>query len=241
MSFWTHEPNRRDDEATVQDADIETAELQAAAAEAGRDDEASIEAEQAEQVRRTTAATAALEPRALAIHLFDSVMLDAWPSNAAVIDWGIDSPAHLGALQDAVRGGATAADLDEVCGDGPAITAMVRAWQDKYAKTQGARYRVTFATAYDVWDAENAAAITADLFGELHRLRANWADGKSPIERETEDGWEATGDQVAAFAHEPVAAMRRELRDVLQHGGDDPDDAENSAEIEDALLHCTTE
>ena len=149
MSFWTHEPNRRDDEATVQDADIETAELQAAAAEAGPEDAASIAAsiaaEQAEQVRRTTAATVAREPRALAR-----------------------------------------------------------------------------------WDAENSAEITADLYGELHRLRANWADGASPIERETEDGWEATGGQVADFCHSPAAAMRQELRDVLQHGGDDPDDAELS-------------
>ena len=142
-----------------------------------------IEAEQAEQVRRTTIATEALErgrrinaawdrvkpspqvaeekreaesrardgyrgPRELAQHLYDSLMLDAWPRPAAVADWGITSADHLGALQDAIYAGATAADLDDCCGDGPAITAMVKAWQDEV----GARYRVTFETVYDTWD-----------------------------------------------------------------------------------------
>jgi hypothetical protein len=91
-------------------------------------------------------------PRPLAQHLYDCLLMDAWPRAAAVVDWGIDSPDHLGALQDAIRGGATAADLDAVCGDGPGITAMVADRQGPLghrSPSLAARYHATFVTAYD--------------------------------------------------------------------------------------------
>ena len=80
--------------------------------------------------------------------LVDSLMLDEWPSPAAVVDFGIDSTEHLGALQYAVRAGVTAYDLDRVMGDGAAITRLVRSVPDQpYHET-------TFVTAYDglEWD-----------------------------------------------------------------------------------------
>jgi len=84
-----------------------------------------------------------LDDRAMAVRLVDCLMLDQWPSPATIIDWGIDSAHHLGALQHAVVVGITAYDLDRVLGDGPAITALTRGvpWQP---------YRdVVFTTAYD--------------------------------------------------------------------------------------------
>ena len=130
-------------EATIQDADIEMAAWKAAA------DEASIAADQDAQVRRTTMATEAIEaraPRELAQHLYDSLALDTWPRPAAVIDWGIDTPSHLGALQHAIKSGATAADLDDACGSGERINALI-------AKFNFGRYPdITFATVYDTWD-----------------------------------------------------------------------------------------
>ena len=80
--------------------------------------------------------------------LVDCLVLDAWPSPATVIDFGIDSPEHLGALQHAVSAGVTAYDLDRVMGDGPAITSLVRSVPDQPYPD------VTFVTAYDgmAWD-----------------------------------------------------------------------------------------
>ena len=82
--------------------------------------------------------------RPLATHLHESLLMDCWPRASAVCDWGINSPDHLGALEAAVRGGASASDLDACCGDGPAIMAMVKRW------APGSYYAgVQFTTAYD--------------------------------------------------------------------------------------------
>jgi hypothetical protein len=83
----------------------------------------------------------------MATGLVESLVCDEWPSPAVVVDFGIDTSRHLGALQYAVRGGATAYDLDRVLGDGPAITQLVRGVRHQpYAD-------VIFRTAYDsfVW------------------------------------------------------------------------------------------
>lgn len=62
----------------------------------------------------------------MATRLFEDLILDRWPSPAVIVDFGIDSSSHLGALQFAVRAGVTPYDLDRVMGDGPAITQLVR-------------------------------------------------------------------------------------------------------------------
>lgn len=84
----------------------------------------------------------------MAENLVDCLVLDAWPSPAVVVDFGIDSPEHLGALQHAVRSGVTAYDLDRVMGDGAAITCLVRSVPDQ------PYHEVAFVTAYDggQWD-----------------------------------------------------------------------------------------
>src|SRR5438309_2236371 len=43
--------------------------------------------------------------RPLTEQLINAVLLDAWPGNAAIIDFGIDSTEHLGALQFAIKFG----------------------------------------------------------------------------------------------------------------------------------------
>lgn len=84
-----------------------------------------------------------LDDRSMAVRLVDCLILDQWPSPASIIDWGIDSAHHLGALQHAVVVGITAYDLDRVLGDGPAITALTRGVPRQ-------PYRdVVFTTAYD--------------------------------------------------------------------------------------------
>ena len=63
--------------------------------------------------------------------LFDSLVLDVRPHPDAVMEYGIASADHLGALQHAIAVGVTAYDLDRVMGDGPAITRLVRSVPDQ--------------------------------------------------------------------------------------------------------------
>lgn len=79
----------------------------------------------------------------MAKQLVESLCLDCWPSPATIVDFGINSSSHLGALQCAVLAGCTAYDLDRVMGDGPAITQLVRAVPDQLYPF------VEFRTVYD--------------------------------------------------------------------------------------------
>ena len=91
-----------------------------------------------------------LSDLAMAEQLVQDLRADRWPSSATVIDFGIGSPVHLGALQHAVACGVTAYELDRVLGDGAAITALVQSvLQQPYPE-------VTFDTAYDSseWEEE---------------------------------------------------------------------------------------
>jgi hypothetical protein len=66
-------------------------------------------------IRRTTA------------EVYCSLLLDVWPSKDGILDFGIDSTRHLGALQYAVRDdGVTPEDLDDALGDGPALTDLIQ-------------------------------------------------------------------------------------------------------------------
>ena len=61
---------------------------------------------------------------AMATQLHSCLIDDVWPSSATIVDFGIESRSHLGALQHAIRAGCTAYDLDRVMGDGAAITRL---------------------------------------------------------------------------------------------------------------------
>lgn len=89
--------------------------------------------------------------------VFDSLCLDIWPRSAAIVDFGLDSTEHYGALQHAVKhDGVTVAQLDDALGDGPKLTALI-AEDNPY-------YGVAFHTAWDelgdeeeeeVWEDDN--------------------------------------------------------------------------------------
>lgn len=77
--------------------------------------------------------------------------------------------------------------------------------------------------------------VTCTIWGDTFRLRANWAEASSQVERETEDGWKQTGYQVADFCHSPERAMRRELEMACAWSLDDPGDPRNQVEISEAI------
>ncbi len=81
--------------------------------------------------------------RPLTQHCFDSLMMDEYPRPAAIVDFGLDTPNHLGALQHAIRSGATVEELDAALGDGEKLTALVERFPNN-------PYPVKFKTAYDV-------------------------------------------------------------------------------------------
>ncbi len=79
----------------------------------------------------------------MAERLANCLDLDVWPSPAIVLDFGIASHRHFGALQHAVRNGITAYELDRVVGDGAALTRLIQA-------VPGQPYgEVVFQTVYD--------------------------------------------------------------------------------------------
>lgn len=60
-------------------------------------------------------------------HLVTSILFDAWPNNATVVDFGIDSQKHYEALYFPIREGEISpAALDAALGDGPKLTALTR-------------------------------------------------------------------------------------------------------------------
>ena len=64
--------------------------------------------------------------RPLTRALYEALKWDVWPSHAVCVDFGITSPAHLGALQYAVNyDGVTLEQLDSALGNGPALQALI--------------------------------------------------------------------------------------------------------------------
>lgn len=69
------------------------------------------------------------------------------------------------------------------------------------------------------------AIYTATIFGDTYKLRGDFAEASSQIERLDADGeWQATGWQAAQFTHRPHLAMEMELETSIEAGGDDPED-----------------
>jgi hypothetical protein len=57
---------------------------------------------------------------------YHAILADEWPSPAGVVDFGIDSPDHLGALQYEFRTGrVTLEQFDDALGWGPALTKLI--------------------------------------------------------------------------------------------------------------------
>jgi len=80
--------------------------------------------------------------RDLTKQLIQCLLLDTWPGNAACVDFGVASPAHLGALQFAFKqGGRSAEDFDAALGSGKALTEL--------CNVPDQPYKVKFETAWD--------------------------------------------------------------------------------------------
>jgi len=81
--------------------------------------------------------------RPLTEQLYDALCIDAWPSYAVCVDFGIDSSSHLGALQYVVKKGIVSKQrLDNALGNGPALTRLVKVPGNAYG-------HVVFKTVWD--------------------------------------------------------------------------------------------
>jgi hypothetical protein len=71
---------------------------------------------------------------------------------------------------------------------------------------------------------------------EVYAVAANWAQAGSPVMVYGDRGWEldSRGRQVADFRHRPKEALESIIREAIEAGGDEPDDDEVDAILEDA-------
>jgi hypothetical protein len=97
---------------------------------------------------------------------YDAILADEWPTPAGIVDFGIDSPDHLGALQYEFRTGRVSLqELDDALGWGPALTRLIR--------EDNPYHGVTFKTRWDsiMVPIREWAIVTEELF-PLGRLFA---------------------------------------------------------------------
>ena len=80
--------------------------------------------------------------RPLTQQLILALELDVWPSAVTCMDFGIECPEHLGALQYAVKfDGVTEEELDKALGDGRALERLI--------SPSNPYHGVTFQTVWD--------------------------------------------------------------------------------------------
>ncbi len=73
----------------------------------------------------------------------------------------------------------------------------------------------------------------AKIWGDTYEITADFAQASCPVHGDEH------GRQVADFRHSPRAAMKSLLREMVEMGGDDPDEDEFADEIEAALDNMT--
>ena len=70
---------------------------------------------------------------------------------------------------------------------------------------------------------------TTEFFGEKMGVSADFGQASDQVSVLDADGnWISSGKQVADYRHDPIAAMREQIRDLVQMGGDDPDEEKNA-------------
>ncbi len=107
-------------------------------------------------------------------HLVTSILFDAWPNHAAVVDFGIDSQKHYEALYYPIRAAEILPEaLDAALGDGPQLTAMVRDAASNPHKD------VEFHTSWDVI-LGRANSMTVEKVG-LEELRKDSATARTSV------------------------------------------------------------
>lgn len=121
--------------------------------------------EQLAQVRDTTR------------NLIDAVLMDAWPRNAAIIDFGLDSQKHYEALYYPIRAGEIMPkELDAALGRGTRLTALALAAPSNPHKD------VEF---YTSWDAMRGTKPPKGSVSEAEKLRRMLGmDEKEPSTRD---------------------------------------------------------
>ena len=85
-----------------------------------------------------------LHDRTMAQNLVSAMVCDEWPSPATCVDFGLSTPDHYVAMQQAVREGLASYELDRVLGNGKAITQLV-----SFARHGEHSRSVEFSTPYD--------------------------------------------------------------------------------------------
>jgi len=140
--------------------------------------------------------------RPLTEELIAAAMLDVWPGIATVVDFGIDSERHLGALQFAIREElVTPQELDAAMGSGAKLTEIAQRGENPYRD-------VTFKTSWDglpleppneagehdtkalfaEWTADYAAAKERDSGkAEFNRILTEQPQRQEPRRREPEE------------------------------------------------------
>lgn len=92
-------------------------------------------------------------------NLVTSVLMDAWPGHAAVVDFGIDGQKHYEALYYPIREAEIMPkDLDAALGDGRKLTALTRAAANNPHKD------VEFRTSWDLVLGRETASAARDAF-----------------------------------------------------------------------------
>ncbi len=114
--------------------------------------------------KHTRFAEQLLSVRPTTRNLITSILMDAWPKHAAVVDFGIDSQKHYEALYFPTREAEIMPKvLDAALGDGPKLTALVRESESNPHKD------VEFHTSWDLI-LGRASSRTAETIG-LDELR----------------------------------------------------------------------
>ncbi|HEY2787360.1 MAG TPA: hypothetical protein VGJ05_20560 [Fimbriiglobus sp.] len=121
-----------------------------------------------------------LSVRPVTRDLVTSILIDAWPSHAAVVDFGIDSQKHYEALYWPIREAEIMPKaLDAALGNGPKLTAMTREAGSNPHKD------VTFSTSWDIILGRDAvsAALKNLPPGKTEELETDEPDKDRGMER----------------------------------------------------------
>lgn len=90
----------------------------------------------------TTNGRTEMTVRKTAEEVYQCLMLDVWPGHTAITDFGLETDAHYGALQYAIReNDAGPRELDEALGNGKRLTALI--------KQDNPYHGVVFSTPWD--------------------------------------------------------------------------------------------
>ena len=84
-------------------------------------------------------------------------------------------------------------------------------------------------------DGTTALAVAPWSPDELYAVAADWAQASSPVYSYGAQGWDQTGRQVADYRHSAQRALAAILREAVEAGGDDSDEAPIAGWVADAV------